>query len=322
MKKFLFLALLCLGLYFGARILLVWDKPNSDSSDRVSITISKGMGLNSIANLLHKKDLIRDPLVFRLYAHKNKVGNRLQAGEYVLTKDLTFREVVEALQHGKGSEQKVTIPEGSTINQIDQILARKNLISRGEFIDCTNTCEFNFHLASMEGYLFPSTYYVNPETFTIKKFIQRLRYQFNQQIDPLQTKIQESGRTLNEIIIVASMIEREANTDGEMATISDVIWKRLDDRMYLGIDATTRYEKNDWRSPLLAADFEKDSPYNTRKRKGLPPTAISNPGLAALKAATSPKPSPYWYYLHDSKGQVHFAKTLEEHNANKRRYIY
>ena len=321
MKKFLLLIILFSGLYFSARILLVWDKPNSTSSARVATQIPKGSSLKSISQTLHDLQLIRDPLAFQLFIKWNKLNTKLQAGEYIIQRNLTFSEIAEILQHGKSSEIKVTIPEGSTIQQIDTILTRKSLIKKGEFANCTSFCELNFSIANLEGFLFPSTYFINPKTFSTKSFTQRLHQEFLKKIKPFQNDITNSKRKLNEIVIVASMIEREASNDFEMPEIADVIWKRLDNNIHLGIDATTRYEKNDWKNPLYAEDFTKDSPYNTRKRTGLPPTAISNPGLAAIRAAANPTPNSHWYYLHDRTGQIHFAETLEGHNKNKRIYL-
>jgi len=137
----------------------------------------------------------------------------------------------------------------------------------------------------------------------------------------LQKGILESGHTLNEIVIVASMIEREANNEEEMPQIADVLWKRLNERIHLGVDATTRYELNEWKRPLYTSDFEKDTPYNTRKHYGLPPTAISNPSLPALRSAVYPQSTPYYYYLHDLKGRVHFSKNYDEHLKNKKMYL-
>ena len=118
------------------------------------------------------------------------------------------------------------------------------------------------------------------------------------------------------------MIEREANLDAEMPMIADVLWKRLDEGIHLGVDATTRYELNEWKRPLYTADFQKDSPYNTRKKYGLPPTAISNPGIKAIRAAVYPKKNKYYYYLHDRKGQIHWGKTHDDHVRNKQQYLY
>ncbi len=321
MKKVLLLVCLFIGLYFSARILLVWDKPNSDMETRVSVSIPRGTSLQGISEVLYDYELIRDPWVFRLFVKKQGLANKLQAGDYVIQKNLTFAEITEILQSAKSEEIRVTIPEGSTIKQIDEILTKKSLIEKGEFTKCTSFCNLGFSISNLEGFLFPSTYFVDPKNFSEKKFIQRLYREFEKQIEPFQKDILESGRTLNEIIIIASMVEREANSDAEMAKVSDVIWKRLDARMHLGIDATTRYELNDWKRGLLTEDFQSDSPYNTRRKIGLPPTAISNPGLPAIKAAIFPEKTEYWYYLHDRKGQVHFSKDLEEHNRYKAQYL-
>ncbi len=324
MKKILFLLVILSALFVSARLMLSWSRPNSDSESRVSIEIPVGASLSTISDMLEDRELVRDGWSFQWFIRWKKLASKLQAGEYIIQRNLTFSEIAEVLQHGKSEEVRITIPEGSTIAQIDALLAKKLLTEPGEFIECTNFCDLGFRVSSLEGYLFPSTYFENPKTFTSKKFIQRLYNTFQQQMKPLMGKIQESGRTLNETVIVASMIEREAFGDNleEKQEIADVIWKRLDERIHLGIDATTRYELNEWKRPLYTEDFNSDSPYNTRRKLGLPPTAISNPGLDSLKAAVNPIPTEYYYYLHDNKGQVHFGRTLDEHNANKRMYLY
>ncbi|MCF7847010.1 MAG: endolytic transglycosylase MltG [Candidatus Gracilibacteria bacterium] len=318
------LLVLFLAIYAGARMHLSWTRPNSDSPTRVSFTIPRGSSLSTIAEILEDKELVRDAWSFKMWARWKGLASDFQAGEYVIPRNLTFSELGDFLQHGKSEEIRVTIPEGSTVRQIDRILAKKALIEPGEFEECANFCDLGFRISSLEGFLFPSTYYVNPTTFSNKKFIQRLYRTFQSQIDEIRTDIQESGRTLEEVVIVASMIEREAYGDSfsEKQMIADVIWKRLDERIHLGIDATTRYELDEWQRPLYTEDFEKDSPYNTRRNLGLPPTAISNPGLDSLRAAANPIDTEYYYYLHDRSGQVHFGRTLDEHNANKRKYLY
>lgn len=324
MRKFLLLAVVFIGLYVSARILLVWDKPNSESLARVSLEIKSGTSVKKIAEILKQKELIRDDFVFRIFLKWKGLESKLQAGEYIFQKNLTFEEISEILQHGKSSEIKITIPEGSTIDQIDQILTKKSLIERGAFKNCAATCDLGFSISNLEGYLFPSTYFENVNNYSNKRFIQRLYNTFNLQIKSFRSDISKSKRTLNEVVIVASMIEREAFGDSfeEKQEIANVIWKRLDERIHLGIDATTRYELNDWKRTLYTEDFQSDSPYNTRRKLGLPPTAISNPSLLSLKAAVYPKDTPYYYYLHDNRGKVHFGKTLDDHNANKREFLY
>ena len=271
-----------MGLYFTARIMISWDTPNSNSKVRINVTIPRGASLQEISEILQKNNLIRDKFVFQLYVKIKKLENKLQAGDYEIQKNLTNAEIVELLQNGKSEQLKITIPEGSTIEQIDDILAKKSLIKPGEFVTCTKRCQLSFSVDTLEGYLFPSTYFVNANNFSSKDFIERLYKEFQKQIEPLRDALNNSTRSLNDIVIVASMIEREAFSDDEMSMISDVIWKRLDEGIPLGIDATTRYEKNDWTNPLYTEDFESDSLYNTRKKLGLPPTAISNPSIKAI----------------------------------------
>ncbi|HEY5714627.1 MAG TPA: endolytic transglycosylase MltG, partial [Candidatus Gracilibacteria bacterium] len=322
--KIIFLILLFGTIYIAARFMLVWDKPYSDDATRVSITIEPGSSLQAIAKNLHERELIADAWVFQWFVKSKGLGNKLQAGEYILQRNLTFAEIAQRLQEGKSEEIRITIPEGSTIHQIDDILTKKNLIQAGDFIDCAATCVFSFHQSNFEGFLFPSTYFINPKSFSSKSFIQRLYNNWSVKINPLLADIEKAGRTTEEVVIVASMIEREAfgSDFSEKAQISDVIWKRYDEGIHLGIDATTRYELNEWKRPLYTEDFESQSPYNTRKTMGLPPTAISNPGELSLKAAVYPESTPYYYYLHDKNGKIRFAKDLEGHNENKRKYLW
>jgi UPF0755 protein len=322
MKKLIIGLVLIAGFYSSARLMLAWDRPNSDSTARVTFEVPPGVTLSTISDLLEDKELIRDAWAFKMFARYHKLGTKFQAGDYIIQRNLNFSEVAELLQTGKSEEIKITIPEGSTIAQIDAILTRKVLIEPGDFIDCARECKFSFSLDSIEGYLFPSTYFVNPNQFTSKKFVQRLYRNFDLKVQAHRVAILESGNTLNELVIVASMIEREANNASEMPLVADVIWKRLREGIPLGIDATTRYEKNDWKTPLYTEDFEIDSQYNTRRNRGLPPTAISNFSEKAFEAALFPEENDYYYYLHDPKGQIHFAETLEGHNQNKQKYLY
>jgi len=323
MKKFIILIVVFFGLYFFGRIALVWDTPYSDSESRVSVTVPSGSSLVQISELLNEKEVLKDPWVFRLFVRKEGLASKLQAGDYVLQQNLTYSELVEQLQSGKGSEIRVTIPEGYTISQIDDLLSKKSLIQPGDFEKCAMSCSFGFNVQSLEGYMYPSTYYENPKTFSSKAFITRLYNTFQTQIKPFKADIDASGRTLDQIVIVASMVERETapgDTDDEMAKIAGVIWKRLDEGIALGIDATTRYAKDDWENPLYTSDFDASKPYDTRRRRGLPPTAISNPSKQALEATIRPVKTPYYYYLHDGTGTIRWAENLDGHARNRAIY--
>jgi len=206
MKKLLLLILFFTAVYYSARLYVAWHYPNSDMDTRVGVEIEKGSSLSIIADTLAEKGLIKDSWAFRTYVRWNGLGRKLQAGNYVIQRNLTYEELVQVLQQGKSEEVKITIPEGYTIAQMDELLAKRSLIESGEFQYCAAHCEFSVSRESMEGYLFPSTYYVKVKNFNVQNFISRLTNTFDQQLSPFMPEILSGDRDLEEIVIVASMI--------------------------------------------------------------------------------------------------------------------
>lgn len=319
--RWLILGLIILGIYMTARTWLSWNRPNSDDSSIVTFTVAQGTSASAIAEQLEQLGLIRDSLPFKLYVKYNNLSPQLQAGDFSARRDLTYTELMDVLGNGRSVEVKVTIPEGLTIAQIDELMAKKGLTQAGEIIKCATSCPVATGLDNLEGFLFPSTYSIVADTITPESFISRLYNTFKAQMAPLEKEIAASGRTMDQIVNVASMIERETRKNEEMPIVSGVIWKRLDEGIPLGIDATTRYELNNWDKPLYTKDFETNSGYNTRRVRGLPPTAIANPGYAALEAAVRPQTSEWYYYLHDNNGIIRYARTNDEHNKNRAQYL-
>jgi UPF0755 protein len=250
-------------------------------------------------------------------------------------------EIVNNITSGKG-QMALTIPEGWTTQNIDDELVNMRLTTSGEFelkvseflVDSvlsewvstdypwlTPTDNIDATPESLEGYLFPDTYYIDPSTFTCDGLIPRLLDTFESKFLTQENleKITASGRSLNDIVIMASIVEREALLDEDRPIIAGILWKRLDNDWALGADATLAYIMG---GELTAEDLSYDSHYNTRLYKGLPPTAISNPGLASLEAALNPEASDYWFYLNDQEtGQAHYGTTLEEHNQNIQEWL-
>jgi len=294
----------------------------------IKFQINKGDTLNVISEKLYIYKIIDKQWVFKWYVQQKNLSQSLQAGTFVINKDNNIPQITDILTGKTVNQLKITIPEGYNIAQIDQLLSNKNLIKSGEFIKCTQTCDFSeFKFLDqnktnkLEGYLFPDTYHIDLNQFQVKILIFNMLTLFEKKITPYTTDIKHRDYTLDEIINVASMIEKEAIIDQERAMISDVIWKRLESNMFLGIDATLRYEKNNWKTELTNDDIQNNSLYNTRKKLGLPPTPISNPGIKSIKAALYPKKNNYYYYLHDQKKEIHFSKTLNEHNQNVYKYL-
>ncbi|MFA7681582.1 MAG: endolytic transglycosylase MltG [Candidatus Peribacteraceae bacterium] len=311
---------------------------DSSSQDRQAVTIESGMSVQDIAVLLQEKGIIRSPLAFALYTKFHGQESSLQAGKFVLRPSASVAEIITMLQDGKAEEMLITIPEGFTVRQIDALLAEKGVIQPGDIISCAQTCDFSsFEFlpeelegiaineapgGRVEGYLFPDTYYVEVDEFVPKFFIERLLTTFRKRIlTPFAEDIASSERTLHEIMTMASLIEEETRTDEERPVISGILWKRYDAGLGLGVDATVRYILEKPTAEISVNDLNTNSPYNTRKFKGLPPGPIANPSLESIRAALLPQESPYWYYLHGNDGQVHYAETNEEHNINRYQYL-
>lgn len=332
-KKLLALILISI---FGA---LVWYRlslrPVNPSDDaRRPVTIDQGLPVRGIAERLEEEGIIRSARAFTLYVRLRGFPSQLQAGDFLLHPSMTVEQVVDALRRGFSDEVTVTIPEGFTVKDIDALLAKKGLIAEGEFTACAQRCDlsgFSFlpqgganaaRGGRVEGYLFPDTYFVVAEGFTAETFLIRLLGTFRSRVVAgLADDLHASPRSLHQIVTMASLIEEEAKTNEERPVIAGILWKRLDAKQGLGVDATIRYILEKPSAAITVKDLLIDSPYNLRKYRGLPPGPIANPGLASITAALHPIDSKYWYYLHGKDGIVRYSETNDEHNQNKQLYL-
>lgn len=314
MKKItVLISILLVALITGA---VWWANGNApvDSKSEIStiFVVSKGDGIREIANHLKEKGLIKSRIVFFLIIKQLSLDKEIQAGDFRLSPKMNAQEIALSLTHGT-LDIWITIPEGKRGEEVAGILKK-------EF--AAYDPSWQSILMSNEGYLFPDTYLI-PKDADINIIISIMKNNFNAKIKSIN--LSQSDTRLREIIIIASLIEREALIDNEKSIIASVIANRLKAGISLDIDATLQYIKGKdvtgkWWSIPTIEDKKINSPYNTYKNTGLPPFPISNPGLAAIKAALNPQDSDYYYYIHDSKGNVHFAKTLEEHNSNIKKY--
>ena len=183
------------------------------------------------------------------------------------------------------------------------------------------TAKYPLPAGSLEGYLLPETYMVNPDDWDTKEFIQR-------QLDMLATRFYEphrgefAERGFADVVIMASLLEREEPNPNNRQLVAGILWKRIDHDWNLGVDATSRYTLDKWndRRAFLKKLRDPTDKYNTRLRSGLPPTPIGSPSIDSLEAALSPTDSKYWYYLHDSKQTIRPARNVAEHEANRKKY--
>jgi UPF0755 protein len=307
----------------GAGILgaFIWlQKPvDSNRAQPKPFLITKGQSIASIGSQLAQDGLIRSPLLFKFIVWKEGLANKIQAGRYEISPNSSTLEIATQLQKGKLDEFWVTILEGWRREEVAQAFA-KAFSEQGLAFDrdlfLTNT-------KSLEGKLFPDTYLI-PIDANEALVISLLTNTFEKKIALLEKSFASSSRTPEEILIMASLIEREARIDSSRQMVSGILWKRLDNAWPLQVDATLQYAKgtqNDWWPEPLAVDKNLNSPYNTYQNTGLPPAPIANPSLSSIQAALNPKDSEYWYYISDLQGNMHYGVTLDDHNANVDQYL-
>lgn len=298
---------------------------NPNGTDRVVVVVRQGDTASSVADQLYEKDLIKSPAIFRFYLDQQGLDGQIKAGRIVVEENYTLSEIIDALIEGKTTEMPATILEGWTIEQIADYMEEQDFTTAEEFMNCIETCEFEGeHLPDgyLEGYLYPDTYFVDPASYSDKRFIQRLIDTFESKLDTeIWIGLEKENRTLEEVMIMASIIEREERDPDERPTVSGILWNRYDANIGLGADATVLYALGRTKGGLNYDDLQVDSPFNTRKYRGLPPTPICNPNITSIKSAVDPARTDYWYYLHDSDGGVHYATDLDGHNVNKAKYI-
>ena len=303
------------------------QKIKNENIKKIPVNIPLWTPIKKLWNILKEKWVIDHKWTFFLYLKLNKLEWKIQAWDYIFNTPIWIKDLSDQLQNAKQEEIRIVIPEWSTIDDIDYIISNKWLIKKWEFIKCTNECKFpnhNFFFDwNIEWYLFPDTYFVELNNFKVKKFIKRLLNNFEKKIltNKFKKEYKKQWKKISDIIIMASIIEREERNVYNMPIVSWILWKRIKEWIPIWADATTRYYKKSKQWYLLKSDFEKDNPYNTRRNRWLPPTAISNPWIDAINASLYPKHSEYYYYLHDSSWQIHYSKTNNEHNFKKFKYI-
>lgn len=329
MRKFSFLifVVLIITIIFSYKFYSnsIYYSKDFKSESRIVIDIKTGSTASSVGDLLLKKNLIKNTSVFKFYLNQHNLTDKIKAGRIVVQENFNLPEIVNALVEGKSEELPVTLLEGWTIEQIALYLEESGLTTSDDFLKCIKDCEFNFDFLPekyLEGYLYPDTYFVNTAVFNDKIFIGRMITTLkNKLITADWNAINNSDHSYEEIMIMASIIEREECNSKERSTVAGILWNRFDANIGLGADATILYALGRTKGGLSYEDLQIDSPFNTRKYRGLPPTPICNPSISSIRAAIYPEKTNFMYYLHDSDGVIHYAKTNDAHNVNKRDHL-
>ncbi|KND48991.1 MAG: UPF0755 protein [Parcubacteria bacterium C7867-005] len=276
------------------------------------ITVEEGSGLYGLALELKEDKVIRSAFGFKTFAIILGGEREMKAGEYYLSKPQGSLTLAWRILHGmRGLDTvRITIPEGFTKTKISKL-----------FDDRFSKFDHQYFLNNArEGYLFPDTYFIETGA-TASSTINLLVNNFENKLEPLVEDIKQSKKSEKEIIIMASILESEAQNKVDREIVSGILWKRIGIKMALQVDASIGYITGKTSKELTIDDLSIDSPYNTYKYRGLPPEPISNPGLESIIAALNPKTSDYFYFLTDDDGVMHYAKTFDEHKQNKAKYL-
>lgn len=295
------------------------------------IEIEKGKSAAEIWRSLVNDEYSDRTIPWKYYGRKDNAAAKIQAGVYHVEKGESISGVVKRFASGdvQTKEFSVTFPEGFALAQIAARYADRTGKTVQEFLDEATVGKYAEKFSflqglaserSLEGYLFPDTYRITPNDSPQDVMMRMLGNFDNKLTADIREEITKQGKTLDEIVNMASILEKEVQTEKDMAMVAGVLWKRISEGEGLYVDATLEYivEKN---GELTVQDLALDSPYNTRKYRGLPPTPINNPGLTAILAAIRPEASEYYYYLTAKDGTTIFSKTNDEHNRNKVKYL-
>ena len=285
-----------------------------NSSIQKIINIPSGSNAKEIVHILEENNIIRkNNYIFRVLIKVSKLEERLKYGEYNLSPAMNMLQILDKLVKGEVILYRITIPEGYTYTQIAELLNEKEIIEKESFINLVKDSE-----KSWEGYLFPDTYEV-PKRYGSENMLKLLLSHFNHIVDEkLKDKAEEIGFSMEEIIILASIIEKESKFAEERRQVSSVFHNRLKKDMKLQSCATIQYILEEPKEKLDESDLKIDSPYNTYLYKGLPPGPICSPGLDSIIAALEPAEEDYLYFVLGENGRHIFSKTYQEHLKNKK----
>ena len=298
------------------------------SVEKIVFEIRKGQGVKEIAQNLKEKNLIKSAILFRIYTLFKGISRELKAGFYSISPSMAIPQIAEKFFLGDVEKIKITIPEGFNLKEIQERFEKFGLIEKdlSSFKIKDFKEKFDFlkdapDEANLEGFLFPDTYeffYQTKEKEILEKMLKNFEKKLNQD---LRGEIERQEKSIYQIIIMASMIEKEVSDFEDKKLVSGILWKRLENQIPLQVDATITFITGKKTTKVLKEDLEIDSPYNTYKYRGLPIAPISNPGLDSILAAIYPKESQFWYYLSTPDRETIFSKTLLEHNIAKAEYL-
>ena len=293
---------------------------DSGQIQKQTVVIAKGASVQAVAVKLKQNGLIKNAEAFTWLVRYYDLSSAIQAGTFQLSPDMTARQIATALTQGT-NDLWITLPEGWRSEEMADALSDQTQLAEFDPEVFLNLAE------NYPGRLFPDTYLV-PKAMTSQAMVELLSTTFVKKVTARAPQFfQLSDQEQDQILIMASLLEREAQGEADMAHVAGILFNRLELGMALQVDATLQYAKgysaelDSWWVPPTSVDKQKPSVYNTYLHPGLPPKPICHPGISAILAAMNPTQTDDLYYLHDRQGQIHYARTLAEHNKNVSTYL-
>lgn len=317
----------------GSQVYRFWLQQPKVSEEILIFEVEEGSGLSAISNQLKSRELISSPFWFKVYTYLDGSARKMQAGDFDLQHHMNYADMVDVLIDANSEEVSITIPEGYTLKQIGEVVAGNFDISKSEWALMTGLEspleDHPFVVGAekpenvdLEGYLFPDTYrfFANADAEEVaitmleemEENVEKLNFNYGR-VDDVEN--------LHDLLTLASIVEREVRAQDEMGIVAGIFYNRLEIGMALQADSTINYFTGKDTPSVSFADTEISSPYNTYRNVGLPPGAISNPGINALIAVANPSATEYFYFLTSPDGEVFYAVTFNEHVENKNRHL-
>lgn len=311
---------LCISVFIFTQI----GPYNKNNTQGIVVEIPQGSTTNTISDILYKNNLIKNKVMFKISVKLSNKAQQFKAGKYLFNQTYSNKQIINDLSLGKiyNDGIKITIPEGSTSREIVSILVDKKLGNEDSYEALISNPkefynDFKFleedDITSLEGFLYPSTYYFD-ENSSEKEVLSTMLSQFNKvYTDKLRDRQKELNMTTEQVVNLASIVEKEAILDKDRPIIASVFYNRLKIGMPLQSDATIQYIFKERKKIVTYKDLEIDSPYNSYKNKGLPPTPISSPGIESIKATLYPEKTDYLYFVAKMDGGNNYSKNYEDH---------
>lgn len=300
----------------------------------VEFSIEEGETVEQITQRLKAAGLIENEWYFKIYIRQADLSDKLQAGDFTIPDNLSLRDLANLLQHAEFPDIWVTIPEGMMATDIADKLAGafatypQAAFDKTSFLALVDAGRTSVNVdmpipdgKSLEGYLFPDTYRFPPDAtaeYVLTTMVETLKIKA---YDPNIDDITASSYSFYELLTLASILERETRSAADRPLVADILLRRIEHGWKLECDVTLLYYFGDWNHEITHEELQLDTPYNTRKNPGLPPTPITNPGTQTFEAMLAPESNDYWFFLSDSDGILHYAKTMAEHSQNIARYL-